>query len=336
MTTYGSTFSGIGGLDIAVERVFGARPLWHVEPDRYAAAVLERRWPGVPNLKRVELIDGNTPRPDIICGGFPCTDISTAGRGAGLAGEQSGLWWEFARAIGVLRPRIVVLENVAALLARGLADVLGELARLGFDAEWSTLRASDVGAPHRRNRVFIVAISNAHGIGLARHDAREREPGEGNGRTNAVGCRAGLGDSDSSRWPRSVSATSGPAGRSSPANASGVGDTDGRGLGVHGQPGLRHIESLRGHDPHGLDGHAPWPPSPGDTRGWAEWPGALPGVRRGAYGPPRGLDARRRRARLRCLGNAVVPQQAEAAIRGLWERLWERLTARPTRLVIER
>lgn len=332
-------------IHVLVDNDCTVESLWHVEPDPYAAAVLKKHWPGVRNLERVEFIDGNTPRPDIVCGGFPCQDISTAGRGAGLSGPRSGLWWEFARAISILRPRIVVLENVAALLARGLTDVLGELARLGFDAEWTTLRASDVGAPHRRNRVFIVGLSNAHGFGRARHDARERESSEGDRRPDAAGrrarladamridrgqgpdqehgqgrpddegCNAGVGDTDCPRRPEQRITTSGTSERAKPADPGRVVTPDERGLGVHGRRSGSRLEANAGPSP------GPWPPAPGDTRGWARWPGALPGVRRSAYGAPRGMDARRRRARLRCLGNAVVPQQAEAAVRGLWERM---------------
>ena len=100
---------------------------------------------------------------DLICGGFPCQDISVAGKGAGIDGERSGLWSEYARIIGEVRPRYVIVENVAALLGRGLATVLGDLAALGYDAEWHCIPASAVGAPHRRDRVWIVAYANGGG-----------------------------------------------------------------------------------------------------------------------------------------------------------------------------
>ena len=96
---------------------------------------------------------------DAICGGFPCQDISVAGKGAGIEGARSGLWAEYARIIGELRPRIVIVENVAALLGRGLQRVLGDLAALGFDAEWHCIPASAVGAPHRRDRLWLCAYS---------------------------------------------------------------------------------------------------------------------------------------------------------------------------------
>jgi DNA (cytosine-5)-methyltransferase 1 len=97
---------------------------------------------------------------DIITGGFPCQDISWAGPGDGIGGERSGLWGDYARLVGELRPRYVVVENVAALLARGMGVVIGDLARIGYDAEWSVVSACSVGAPHVRRRVFIVAYPN--------------------------------------------------------------------------------------------------------------------------------------------------------------------------------
>jgi DNA (cytosine-5)-methyltransferase 1 len=103
------------------------------------------------------------PYVDVLCGGFPCQDLSYAGRGAGLDGERSGLWAEYARLIRELRPRYVIVENVPALLARGLGRVLGDLAAVGYDAEWDCIPASAVGAPHRRDRVWLVAYPNGAG-----------------------------------------------------------------------------------------------------------------------------------------------------------------------------
>ena len=158
--TYGSLFSGVGGLDLAVEEVFGATAAWHCEVDTNASKVLATHWPGVPNLGDITAVDWSTVPPvDIICGGFPCQDISSAGKRAGIAeGTRSGLWFSYADAIRVLRPRLVVVENVGALLVRGLDIVLGSLAELGYDARWTCLRASDIGAPHQRNRLFLVGV----------------------------------------------------------------------------------------------------------------------------------------------------------------------------------
>lgn len=137
------------------------------EREPYPRAVLRRHWAGVPiyddvcTLTAERLAADGVQRPDIIAGGFPCQDISFAGGGAGLAGERSGLWREFARLIGELRPQFVLVENVAALLVRGIGDVLGDLARIGYDAEWSVVSACSMGAPHVRRRVFIVAYPNS-------------------------------------------------------------------------------------------------------------------------------------------------------------------------------
>ena len=160
MLTVGSLFAGIGGFDLGLERA-GMRVIWQSEIDPYASAVLRKHWPNVPNHGDIRTITADrVERPDVLCGGFPCQDISYAGPGAGLAGERSGLWYEFARVIGELGPSVVVVENVTALLDRGMAEVLGSLAGLGFDAEWSTVSACAVGAPHMRQRVFIVAHSD--------------------------------------------------------------------------------------------------------------------------------------------------------------------------------
>jgi DNA (cytosine-5)-methyltransferase 1 len=163
--TVGSLFSGIGGLDLGLERA-GFRVIWQCESDLFARRVLAKHWPGIPCYPDVRDIDGTAERPDMLCGGFPCQDISKAGQVidreyAGINGERSGLWSEFARIIRVLRPRFVLVENVTKILDGGLGRVLGDLASIGFDAEWSCLPASAVGAPHVRDRLFLLAY--AHG-----------------------------------------------------------------------------------------------------------------------------------------------------------------------------
>ena len=124
-----------------------------VEP--FCRAVLKKHWPDVPILGDVR--NAWFPAADVISGGFPCQDISRAGKRAGLAGTNSGLWREFLRAICMVRPLYAIVENVAALLGRGLGDVLGDLAECRYDAEWNCLQASDVGLPHARERIWIVA-----------------------------------------------------------------------------------------------------------------------------------------------------------------------------------
>ncbi|SKU47241.1 phage DNA methylase [Mycobacteroides abscessus subsp. abscessus] len=184
----GSLFSGAGGLDLAVEHVTGGRTVWHCEADPDAAKVLAAHWPDVPNLGDITAVDWAAVEPvDVLCGGFPCQDVSAAGRRAGIAsGTRSGLWLEYAEAINQLRPQLVVIENVRGLLSgyahrpmepgpddlgdrssrpllRAAGAVLGDLADLGYDAQWTTVAASDIGAPHRRERVFIVAYPAGSG-----------------------------------------------------------------------------------------------------------------------------------------------------------------------------
>src|SRR5215831_14699037 len=154
-------FSGIGGFSLGLERA-GMRTVAFCEIDPYCQAILRRHWPNVPIFDNVgtfhiAAIDYDFPPINVICGGFPCQDISVAGKGAGIDGAQSGLWSQYARIIGEVRPRYVIVENVAALLGRGLERVLGDLAALGFNAEWHCIPASAVGAPHRRDRIWIVA-----------------------------------------------------------------------------------------------------------------------------------------------------------------------------------
>lgn len=133
------------------------------EIDEYCRKVLHAHWPSVPcyndvrGLTARRLVGDGIGGIDLICGGFPCQDISLAGKGAGLEGERSGLWFEYRRLIEEIRPRWVVIENVAALRSRGLDTVLGQIAALGYDAEWHCIPASAVGAPHRRDRIWIIA-----------------------------------------------------------------------------------------------------------------------------------------------------------------------------------
>lgn len=168
--TFGSLFAGIGGFDLGFERA-GLVCKWQVEIDDYATRVLEKHWPSVHRERDIRSCGRhNLERVDIICGGFPCQDISYAGRGAGIEGERSGLFFEAIRVVRELRPRIVVLENVAALLTRGMDRVLGTLAEIGFDAEWHCIPAAAVSAPHIRDRAFVLGYANC-GRGPAREQA---------------------------------------------------------------------------------------------------------------------------------------------------------------------
>jgi DNA (cytosine-5)-methyltransferase 1 len=148
---------------LGLQRTGGFETIAFCEIDPFCRKVLAKHWPGVPCFEDITKLDkeelNSLGRIDVICGGFPCQDISCAGKGAGIHAERSGLWWEMLRIIRLVRPRFVLVENVSALLNRGLDEVLGSLAESGYDAEWTCLRASDVGAPHRRERVFLVAYT---------------------------------------------------------------------------------------------------------------------------------------------------------------------------------
>ena len=160
----GSLFAGIGGFDLGLERA-GMEIRWQVENNLWCQRVLAKHWPNVTRYGDIKQVDWHTIEPvDLVCGGFPCQDISLAGKGAGLTGERSSLWFEYAKAIEVLKPRYVIIENVAALRSRGLDQVLGALAALGYDAEWYVLSACQFGAPHTRERLFVVAYPQGSGL----------------------------------------------------------------------------------------------------------------------------------------------------------------------------
>lgn len=332
--TVGSLFSGIGGLELGLEMVGLGPVVWQAERDPYASAVLARHWPTVRRYDDVRDIDERAERPEVICGGFPCQDISNAGKRAGIEGERSGLWSEYARIVRVLRPRFVFVENVAALLARGIDRVLGDLAEAGYDAQWDCFRASDVGAPHRRERVFILAyagcererriqpvsVAGRGGASVARTNgedvayANERSaaeipvvaPGEALG---GAGPRADSRTRDRHTSARVHERERDPRG----------GEGDRREDVAHADGGRREDDERRVL----LDGEREtqrhdlmrrgwgFPPGPDAIDGWD---GPQPAVRRGSDGLSRRVD------RLRCLGNAVVPQVAALAWRTLIAR----------------
>jgi DNA (cytosine-5)-methyltransferase 1 len=186
-------FSGIGGFSLGLERA-GMETVAFCEIEEYPRKVLAKHWPDVPIYSDVRELTSERLRADgiigidVITAGFPCQDISTAGKGAGIEGERSGLWSEIARLSGELRPRYIILENVSALLSRGLDKVLGDMAEIGYDAEWHCIPASHLGAPHRRDRWWCVAYPG--------HDEKvSREP-EGEDRpANVPSIRGGNGRS---------------------------------------------------------------------------------------------------------------------------------------------
>jgi site-specific DNA-cytosine methylase len=236
MLKVGSLFAGIGGLEYGLEKAGGFKTVWQVEIDPFCQKVLEKHWKDTTIYGDITKVDFRTvEHVDVLCGGFPCQDLSVAGKRAGIIeGKRSRLWEEFARAISEIRPRIAIVENVPGLVGwfdifarptpsddgisingskirkgsgwspeiavrigevfrveaeqrQGIAKVIGDFSKIGYDAEWFTLRASDFGAPHRRERVFIVAHSNSgRGSGkegLRKCDMRGNESQEQNDNT---------------------------------------------------------------------------------------------------------------------------------------------------------
>jgi DNA (cytosine-5)-methyltransferase 1 len=299
----GSLFSGYGGLDAAVMAHYGCELAWVCEMDPDAAKVLAHHHPEVPNLGDITAVDWTTvPDVDVICGGFPCQDISSAGKREGITGARSGLWTYYVDAVRTLRPRIVVVENVSALLVRGLDVVLADLASLGYDTRWGSVRASDAGAPHRRERIFLVATDadgDARGSAWGAGEA-VGEPGavERSGRLRGMapavsdGTRTGRDDRG---LPPQTQGSPPDLGADVHAPVDACATAWGR-----YEPAVRRWEHLTRPAP-----------SPVDDRGrlnppFVEW----------MMGLPEGhvTDHVSRTAALRMLGNGVVPQQAFLAL----------------------
>jgi DNA (cytosine-5)-methyltransferase 1 len=295
--TIGSLFAGVGGLEHGLERAGLGPVLWQVEIDPFCRQVLAKHWPGATRYEDIRGVAA-LPAVDLICGGFPCQDISNAGKRTGLDGERSGLWSEYARIIRLVRPRFVVVENVAALLARGMGRVLADLAACGYDAQWDCIPASAVGAPHQRDRLFILAwhVSDAERDGGGQLSERQQRQGRG--------VRA------PERWDAHVAHV-----REAMA--------DGHGRGREGERlACRESghEGAPGHEPDGPGG-ARWPPAPDDMLAWGRVPAlAQPSICRLADGLPAGLVRDRTRA-LKAYGNAVVPAVAEVVGRLIREMI---------------
>ena len=188
-------FAGIGGFSLGLERAGGFQTVAFCEFDPYCRQVLARHWPGVPIFHDVRELDGERFRGaiDVVCGGFPCQDLSVAGRQAGIDAERSGLWSHLARIIGEVAPRYAVVENVPALLSgdrgRWFGRVLGDLAEVGYDAEWHCIPASHVGAHHRSDRVWIIAYPNRGRLkGRPKCDSEQWEGKHPQSRHDPFGC----------------------------------------------------------------------------------------------------------------------------------------------------
>ena len=177
----GSLFSGIGGFELGLERAIpNSETVWQCEQDAYCQKILAKHWPNAIIYDDVRTINNQVESIDILCGGFPCQDISIAGEQRGIhEGQKSSLWWEMHRIIGILEPRIIVLENVAAITSVGGTDVIGSLAQIGYDCQWSIISAAQCGAPHRRNRWFCIAYPHSKRPGQTRDWRTSQKIGQG-------------------------------------------------------------------------------------------------------------------------------------------------------------
>jgi DNA (cytosine-5)-methyltransferase 1 len=287
------TFSGIGGFSLAARWLGGFETVQFVERDSYCQRILRKHWPDVPIHDDICTFNPEPGSADIICGGFPCQDISAAGKQAGIKeGTRSGLFYELMRVVRLVGPRYIVLENVAAITSNGMDAVLGTLAEAGFDAEWACIPAADVGACHRRDRWWCVAYPQSRrrraGQGQGEGKAGHQSPGTGNGAARSTAHAAhmlshgGSGQQQGQHRGQSVS-ESGDGDRAAAPDP--------------------HRQRLERPDQLG-SGRAPWPST--IARLSPDWRSYLsePVLCRGDDGLSNRVD------RLKALGNAVVPQVA--------------------------
>ena len=293
-------FAGAGG-GILGGLLLGWKTVCAVELDPYAASVLVARQndgilPPFPIWDDVCTFDG---RPwhglvDVVSGGFPCQDISTAGRGAGITGERSGLWKEFARIVGEVRPRFAFVENSPALTIRGLDVVLGDLAEIGYDAEWCVLGADDCGAPHHRKRIWILAYAKGGKSGEQTERERRENISRGSQKTNVADTpemRRREGDTLTGGTRQGTGAQEKRYGL---ADCGDVPDAKGEQVGFAGQSWIDgSIQDISNAAEPGLEGSEPAGERPGERglpaqrRGWWE---SEPDVGRIFNGLAKGMD----------------------------------------------
>lgn len=306
----GSLFSGYGGLDMAVAEHFGAELAWYAEYDKPPAKIMAAHHPDVTNHWDVTTLDWNNVEPvDILTGGYPCQPFSNAGLRKGQDDERH-LWPYVRDGISALRPRYVVLENVRGHLTLGFADVIADLARVGYDAEWGLVRASDTGAPHGRARLFIVAYP--HGTGLQGHlgaagEASTERHGHAESGFGALAPDADGGRHGQQQDARGVgSLESRPAGEAPERQwARGLADAGSAIAWGKYEPAIRRWEAITRPAPAptilGVNGRPSLNPA------FVEWMMGLP------HGHVTGHGLRPAQE-LKMLGNGVVPQQAKLAL----------------------
>jgi len=344
--TVGSLFSGIGGLDLGLEWL-GFEVRWQVEIDPFCQKVLAHHWPDVRRFDDVKTIDPtDLEAVDVLVGGYPCQPFSYSGNRQG-ENDPRHLWPDVVRILRAIRPRYALFENVPGHLSLGFDRVLCDLHESGFDAEWDHIPAAAVGAPHRRDRLFIIAtrhgdVANAEGErGPFRHQGTERARGTGTfGGGPDVADADGLGGDQAARIsdgerPR-LSNIDGRSGSSSGPQREDVADADGAGLeGRIGKivPECPREQSARPGDPcsRSTHGEGAWLPEPCLGVLANGIPGALAALERGGDGfgdrpiPRVVRGCPERVAKLRALGNAVVPQVAYRAGRRIVEIERERV-----------
>lgn len=339
----GELFAGYGGLGMAVEQVFNAELTWYAEWDDAPSKIMAHHWPGITNYRDVTTVDWSQVEPvDIISGGSPCQDLSTAGRRAGMTdGTRSNLWVSMREAIATIKPTYVVWENVRGAYSakaesasdlepgsgsvgdgpgnnlRALGRVLGDLAALGYDAEWRGLRAADVGAPHGRFRVFLLATRRGAKLANTNNERLERQPdpqgtapAKRHGHTSASAERSTITDTNSagSRGLDDAPGESPQRGANSSAIVSGSDNCRPWPIAKWGEYGQAIDRWQRIH------GEAPAPVEQRDNGKYrlnarfAEWMMGL------EPGHVTGVPGVTRNEQLKAIGNGVCPQQAIAAL----------------------
>jgi DNA (cytosine-5)-methyltransferase 1 len=315
------TFSGIGGLSLAARWLGGIETVAFVEREPFCQRILSKHWPTVPIHDDICTFQPPPNSADIVCGGFPCQDISQAGKGAGLAGSRSGLFYELLRIVRLVGPRYIVLENVAAITYRGMDDVLGALAEAGYDAEWACIPAAAVGACHQRDRWWCVAYSQdmlSHGSAgqqQGQHRGRSVSESRDGGRADAADAKRRRGEAERQRGELAAAATGTCSDWAGLANTSDGGSST-------PDPMRQRLER-----PDELGGSgAAWPAA--IARLSPDWRSYLsePVLCRGDDGLSGRVD------RLKALGNAVVPQVAMIPLARVLELERARAVAAPPHL----
>jgi len=290
MITIGSLFSGIGGFELGLERAIpNSKTIWQCEQNEFCRKVLKKHWPDATIYTDITKMDTkNVPFVDIMCGGFPCQDISLAGKGEGLNGKKSSLWWFMHGCISRLRPSVVVLENVPAITSRGGIDVVGAITQLGYDCEWGIISAGGpkgFGAPHLRKRWFLIGYITHPTRGTSSHRKRRTEE-------------------ETQRETRECSSITGKFHCGT--------DTNGNATHPNGERFEERIHTQPNRRKGGQHAQSDFRRAGGGYNYWEGFPTQSP-----LCGRDDGIS--HRVDRLKALGNAIVPQCSEYIGKRIWE-----------------